>query len=537
MVSSKSSGWQKRQKDLQVSQDRQADRKKLLARTCQKARATIPTMNLALLSGEDKKACHHAMVVLMVATNHAQGYQLTRQQLMAESGLSYRKLAAGLRFLKNRGLARFIPVRQNSRLSGWCYQVDLNGGLKPKDGTWALHYSQAEDVDREYRTARRRAVRRKAAGLPVTHPVRNAGKPKAAFSAPAVRTVKKRNALRASPLASPIMAKPSGKKKTPLSPCQGPVIFSFPNTPPGPEPENLTGEQNMRTRVFGAVEQINTRRMSDAEVESWWTKAVPAKMLDMSLPPGQRFAIYEKRLHMRRMVRCAGYLDKIAWHWAVTRQPCNRLNVIALTKELGRLYDPGADATGTSEVDKAALVHAYRRVAACNGATWAERSPRSSTEIIEHEYTFNTPDAQGMLEEVMKADSILQDAKYVLDRGVISNDEAVRRYVYLRAWVSCILGAHAARVFDHHCVRLGLDPTTNDRFKQWFVNTSTGRRTWKTVCWSWAMDPGQQRYVTGHTRNEWHQAVSDHAAASTLLAGAYDNMKWHQKTVRDYAIF
>lgn len=541
MARSKAPTWLKRQGYLSVTKVGQVDRKKLLRRDCSKHRSSIPVMDMTVMSDEERKAYQQAAVIMLVFTQHAAGYQLTRSQLAAECRLSYRKLAAGLRFLKSHNLARFIPVRQNSRLSGWCLQVDLNGTLQPKDKAWALHYTQSEDVDRDYRTAKRRHIRRKAAGLAVTKPVRNAKRseetvtPRRTSSERTAKVAQKRNALKGSPLASPIMVQPPRKKKSPLSPCRGIAPFPFPEIPDHPAQAFHKMNPDNQVRIQESIDKADTRMRADqAAVENWWSNNLIGQIFDLTLPPGASLDYVQKRGHLRRLHRTAEYCDLLAWHWAVTRQSKERPPASTLTTStMTRLYsckDPV-----TADNDKLALVDAYRRVQMANGAEWNQLKPRGVYEAFSIEAPHKPLSHEAMLAELADMTAILQEAADNLRHRHVTYDKTVWRYARLRGWVLGYLGGGAALAFDYQCRKAGLDPSTNDQLKQWFVRTSCGRAGWKAIQFL-APDAKKMKYITGHSGNEWDTAVDVHAAATLMLETAYKNLQWEFKAARDYSI-
>jgi hypothetical protein len=304
---------------------------------------------------ENAAARSYALIILEAASKHAAHYQLGKPQLLKETGLSYRRFMAGMRWLTAHKYAMHTAQRRNGRLGGACYVFDFNGQVKPVP--WVLHYTQ--DEDRRDGPVKRRSMRLRAAGL----------EPKAekkTTDLPPLLTT------RDLPLAFPLRPEPSPlttpyndeliieEKEIPQTPLAG-GSFSFssgvepgegqgqesedlqPCTPvqaedeecePDEEPESTAPavcqiasavmEPVLRFPNEGYLAVLERevasipRSLTPELAETWWTNCALTRLFEAFITPGSSYSPVDKQIVMRRLRRGNITLDDVGYWWVQT---------------------------------------------------------------------------------------------------------------------------------------------------------------------------------------------------------------------------
>ena len=512
----------------------------------------IPQLTRPDMDKATKKRANDAKVLLMCVLEHNPRFQVTKQRIHDETGLSQARITKAMQFLDELNMAAYASVRKDARMYGWCILVDLNGAVER--GKCVLHYSQERDERYDYGKAKK-IMRRKKAGLDFasskTQKAQKAQKQGGSDASPLHPYIDEPVGYADSKPPSPLsggdfskLPKASGKKKKPAT-RSDPDEYEIPPTPNNAPAEALANhllESNINVRLKGAIDAIDTRRMSDQEVQAWWKINIPGRLLDDCLPPGQSYTPKLMRVHMRRLKRTPRYLDCLAWHWATTRRSTRRMTPEVLTTDIQRLYclsDRHDEQEGT--MDQFALTHAYRYTLTVNGKTWNEHNPTSLSGVPFITDLSPLPSDDEMLQELGDIDTILLHAELALQAKQLTNP-ALDRLFRLRAWAVGRMGSHDARAVEARCRKFSLTPGTNPMLAHWCVTTEVGRRCFRSFIRFRPVTGGYTsdavvRWVFGFTTDEWDLGISDHAARCHLLQDAYENLQWQQKSVRDYAVW
>lgn len=472
----------------------------------------------------------YALHILSCASQHAAGFQLHRYQIKNETGLSERKLAAGLRVLQAAGFMTRVAIRNQSKLDGWCYRVNLDGKAdKPKG--WVLHYNQTEDRDFRVTTHKRKNMRRKAARLPTSKRNKEAKDVQVdSFRAVARRTS---NSSRLSVIPCTPYNGTNGtcgpvdlKREYPLTPLAGG------NLPPvSPEVEELAmGIQNRETRVEQALGELS-KSMSDQAITRWWNLNLPGRMLDSTLPAGQSFTAAEKRTHVRRLRRDPAYLHCIVRHWLKTRLAVSRMDHTVVTTTLKHRYD--LRDTHDSLMDNYSLVQAYRQFRAANGQEWNQRNPQ----FLHHAFGVDTlgshvlPGSDAVTGMLAGLGSLLRTTQRALQENELVGC-TVFDYFALRLW------AVEHQNVSGDCLRqmdqAGLRPSGCASLAQWAILYGPGRCLFGQA--KKRLTDAQLVQVFGLTSSDWLTHVGDHVVHSQLVEEQHRCLDYNLKRKHDQVI-
>lgn len=465
-------------------------------------------------SAEERRIHGFALQILAQAVQHAPGYQLHRHQLKRDTGLSDRKFAAGLKFLAAGGYLVRVAVRNQAKLDGWCYRLDLNGKGESDPKGWVLHYNQTEDKDFQVRSYCRAAMRRRAARLP-TKPRNKKAKPAAvaSFEAP-VRRAHKRPKLGQIPCTpyngtTGTCGTSDVKRENPLTPCGAGGNSFF---PPVSQKvwERSIGSQNRRTRLSEALGELS-QKMSDHDITRWWAENIPGRMLDSTLPKGQSFTLAEKRVHVRRLRRDPSYLHCVTRHWMMTRLNVKRLDAAAVTASLKRSYD--LRDTHDSFMDNYSLEQAYRRVRGDTGAEWLARKPTAH----HHTCRLDTlgvhalPTDRECSAQLLRLDLFLAEVRSDLQEPELAS-ASLFRYFALRMWIAENLAGLSDFWLDQMDAA-GLAPQDHAMLAQWVVVYGPGRCLYERS----NLDNQQRARVFGMETSDWTAYVGDHVVHLNLM--------------------